>query len=220
MFDYLNLKPETLELICWLDSKKYVSDYDSENTGELIELLRNDLLESFSNIPLNFIEILRERVEWDKIKDYLKVRKEIDAARKRQESFMQWVNQNYEHSGEQYYLSKNPDSFLMYELYTLEEQYNREHPLPLIEGKEYHLIVENNKTYERLYHRELTGENVLKIEEYLPEIEQATGLKFKHIPFGTIFAGSGQIGITIAFNKDNDDEEEDSVWDYEDYSLV
>jgi hypothetical protein len=129
-----------------------------------------------------------------------------------------WLATNYLPAGEHYYLSANPNNFLMYELQELKDKYHRTEAVK--QYKVFHLVVENNKTHELLYHRELTDETILDIPDYLPEIEQATGLQFSLIPFGSIFAGDGQIGINITFSKPPSHNDDDSVWEYEDYRLV
>jgi len=102
-------------------------------------------------------------------------------------SFDNWIVGKYTSAGEDYYLSENPNDFLMYHASELFKVFQTEYTKnKVLDYNTFHLIVENNKLFEVLYHRELTGETILDISEYLPEIEQATGLKFDLIPEGSI----------------------------------
>lgn len=133
--------------------------------------------------------------------------------------FDQWLAENYSPAGEdasdgeKWFLSLSPNEFMPMSLSALKEQWEKDNPR--IDDKEYHLIVVDNTTGETIYHRELVEENSLNIEDYLPEIQNNTGISLALSP---TFPGCGQIEITIGYsaNPENDV----IVWDSEDYYLA
>lgn len=160
--------------------------------------------------PLTLPEQFKTGIYADKVEDETET--EIT-------EFDQWLAENYEEAGsdasngELWYLSKKPTEFMPISLSKLREQWEKDNPTE--DNKEYHLVVVDNVTGETIYHRELVGEDSLDIVDYLPEIQDNTGIS---LAFSPMFPGCGQIGITIGFSATP--ENDTCVWDTEDYYLA
>ena len=133
-----------------------------------------------------------------------------------------WLSQNYipageASDGEEWYLSVSPNEFMPIPLSEIKQKWRLEnHIQELLEfHRDYYLTVTENQTGAIIYTRQLTDDDSLDIDSYLPEIERATEINLE--PQGITAGHGGYCNITIGFSSES---ENASIWESKDFFLA